>query len=238
MKRCFYRNIHILMVCPEDNFTRLAVRNICKSYCTARTLACLLVRLPAIIAVDRINCFFPWLSTADQHRLVSVFELCFQNRIQFCFKLIQCSAIIFCYTDWFIYFFAVFPDCRILIRFCKVFAFAGRQWFFIIIFYNPSLIWADYFSLHINTWKSFNAACVNSNRNFSRTTDDFLSKRIFLIANQYMADGIWIYSKRSFFFQLISTTESHSVAETFTFPESRPAKASLHTAEILFHPMI
>ena len=35
---------------------------------------------------------------------------------------------------------AVFPDCRILIRFCKVFAFAGRQWFFIIIFYNPSLI--------------------------------------------------------------------------------------------------
>ena len=74
MKSCFYRDIHILMICSEDNFSRLTIRNIRKTYCTAWTLSSFFVRLPAIIAVYRIDCLFPGFAAADPYRLISVFR--------------------------------------------------------------------------------------------------------------------------------------------------------------------
>ena len=128
MKSCFYRDIHILMICSEDNFSRLTIRNIRKTYCTAWTLSSFFVRLPAVIAIYRINCLFPGFATADPYRLISIFKFCLQNRIQLCFKFIESSSVILRYTDWFINLFTVFPDCRILFRSGEIFALACRLW--------------------------------------------------------------------------------------------------------------
>ena len=238
MKSCFYRDIHILMICSEDNFSRLTIRNIRKTYCTAWTLSSFFVRLPAIIAVYRIDCFFSGFATADQYRLISIFKFCLQNRIQLRFKFIKCSAIIFCDTDWLIHLFTVFPDSRILFRSGEIFASSRRLWVLFIILCHPSCIRADHIAFYINTWKSLNAACMNSYCNFSRSTGDLFSKWIFLFSCQHMSDRIGIYSERCFFLQMISAAKSNTVAETFTLPESRPSKPSLHTTEILLHSMI
>ena len=140
MKSCFYRDIHILMICFQCDLSRFAVRNVCKTYCTARAFAGFFIWLPAIVAVYRINCFFSGLSTADQYRLVSVFKFCFQNCIQLCFKLIEGATIIFCYTDRFVDFFAVFPYRRILFRSGEIFALSCRLRILFIILCHPALI--------------------------------------------------------------------------------------------------
>ena len=238
MKSCFYRDIHILMICYEDNFSRLTIRNIRKTYCTAWTLSSFFVRLPAIIAVYRIDCFFSGFATADQYRLISIFKFCLQNRIQLRFKFIESSSVILRYTDWFINLFTVFPDCRILFRSGEIFALACRLWVLFIILCHPSCIRANHIAFYINTRKCFHTSCMDSNRNFSRTAGDLFSKWIFLFSCQHMSDRIGIYSERCFFLQMISASKSNTVAETFTLPESRPSKPSLHTTEILLHSMI
>ena len=136
----FHRNVDILMICFQYDLSRFAIRNVCKMYCTARTFASLLVRLPAIVAVYRVDCLFSGFATADQYRLISVFELCFQNCIQLCLKFIERSAVVFCYVDWFIYFLAVFPDCRILFRSGEISASSCRLRFLIIIFCYPAFV--------------------------------------------------------------------------------------------------
>ena len=238
MKSCFYRDIHILMICSEDNFSRLTIRNIRKTYCTAWTLSSFFVRLPAIIAVYRIDCFFSGFATADQYRLISIFKFCLQNRIQLRFKFIESSSVILRYTDWFINLFTVFPDCRILFRSGEIFALACRLWVLFIILCHPSCIRANHIAFYINTRKCFHTSCMDSNRNFSRTAGDLFSKWIFLFSCQHMSDRIGIYSERCFFLQMISASKSNTVAETFTLPESRPSKPSLHTTEFLLHSMI
>ena len=226
------------MICSEDNFSRLTIRNIRKTYCTAWTLSSFFVRLPAIIAVYRIDCLFPGFAAADPYRLISVFELCFQNSIQLCFKFIKCSAIIFCDTDWLIHLFTVFPDSRILFRSGEIFASSRRLWVLFIIFYHPSCIRADHIAFYINTWKSLNAACMNSYCNFSRSTGDSFTKRILLFPCKNMSDCIRIYCKCCFFLQFIGAAKCNTITESFALPESRPSKAPFHTAEILFHSMM
>ena len=235
---CSYRDIHILVTGFENNFARNALWYICKMNCTARTFASFLIRLPAVITVYRIDGLFQGFSTTDLHRLVSIGKLRLQNRIQLCLKFIECSAIVFCNTDWFIHFLVVFPDRRILLRSGKIFAPSCRNRFLVIILCHPSLVRTDHISFYINTWKRLDTACVDCNRYLARTTGDLLPKRIFLFSCQHMTDCIGVHRKRSLRFQMISPAKSYSITESFTLPESRPPIASLHTAEVLLHPMI
>ena len=140
VKSSFYRNVYILMVRFQGNLSWFTIRDVSKMHCTARALAGFFVRLPAVITVYRIDCFFHRFTTADQYWLISVFELCFQNCIQLCLKFIERSAVVFCYADWFIYFLAVFPNCRILFRSGEISASSCRLRFLVIIFCYPSFV--------------------------------------------------------------------------------------------------
>jgi len=53
-----------------------------------------------------------------------------------------------------------------------------------------------------------------------------------------MAHCIGKYGKASLLLQFINAAKSHTVAEALALPECRPAKASLHTTEILLHSVI
>ena len=243
LKGSTLREIHILIKCGNLHILSLAVWDKRKTYCTAWASLCNRIRLPAVIAMLQIKSLILRLSAENLINLIAALFVIYINSCsQLCLKLNQHTAVYLCNVYRLALFFCVFPNSWILLRLGEILAYPNRNCRLGIILSSPGLVRMNHLTLHISAWKSLYTACMNGNSHLSGTCCDLLSKWIFLLSvfpgYQYVAHCIGKYGKASLLLQFINAAKSHTVAEALALPECRPAKASLHTAEILLHSMI
>ena len=127
-KRSAFREIHILVEGCDFYIFSFAVRNKCKTDCTARTSVCYRIRLPAIIAMLKVKSFVHGLTAKNFHlRTILTFILYINRRRQFRLKLCQHATVYLADFHRLALFFCIFPHSRILSRLGKILTHSNRH---------------------------------------------------------------------------------------------------------------